>query len=787
MNYITLYLDSRYKLLESKLESTLKKSLEIKEEKIAALEARLEESTNYNQQLRQELKTVKKNYEALKQRQDEERMVQSSPPISGEDNKWERESQETTRELLKVKDRLIEVERNNATLQAEKQALKTQLKQLETQNSNLQAQILALQRQTVSLQEQNTTLQTQNAKLQVENSTLNSQSTSLMNQNAQLLIQQSSLENENESVIKEREDLKSLYDSLIKDHEKLELLHEHQASEYESLISKHGTLKSAHKNLEVEHRDLEDRYNQLLKQKGQLEDLEKMLKVEQEKMLLENKNHETVAAEYKKLCGENDRLNHTYSQLLKETEVLQTDHKNLKSLLNNSKLEQTRLEAEFSKLKEQYQQLDITSTKLNNQCELLSQLKGNLEEENRHLLDQIQTLMLQNRTLLEQNMESKDLFHVEQRQYIDKLNELRRQKEKLEEKIMDQYKFYDPSPPRRRGNWITLKMRKLIKSKKDINRERQKSLTLTPTRSDSSEGFLQLPHQDSQDSSSVGSNSLEDGQTLGTKKSSTMNDLVQSMVLAGQWTGSTENLEVPDDISTGKRRKELGAMAFSTTAINFSTVNSSAGFRSKQLVNNKDTTSFEDISPQGVSDDSSTGSRVHASRPASLDSGRTSTSNSNNNASLHEVKAGAVNNQSRPQSHSSGEFSLLHDHEAWSSSGSSPIQYLKRQTRSSPVLQHKISETLESRHHKIKTGSPGSEVVTLQQFLEESNKLTSIQIKSSSQENLLDEVMKSLSVSSDFLGKDKPVSCGLARKTYTRHSRKDKISKRIFSVTTIKR
>ncbi|XP_029087822.1 girdin isoform X4 [Monodon monoceros] len=781
--------DDRYKLLESKLESTLKKSLEIKEEKIAALEARLEESTNYNQQLRQELKTVKKNYEALKQRQDEEKMVQSSPPVSGEDNKWERESQETTRELLKVKDRLIEVERNNATLQAEKQALKTQLKQLETQNNNLQAQILALQRQTVSLQEQNTTLQTQNAKLQVENSTLNSQSTSLMNQNAQLLIQQSSLENENESVIKEREDLKSLYDSLIKDHEKLELLHERQASEYESLIAKHGTLKSAHKNLEVEHKDLEDRYNQLLKQKGHLEDLEKTLKVEQEKMLLKNKNHETVAAEYKKLCGENDRLNHTYNQLLKETEVLQTDHKNLKSLLNSSRLEQTRLEAEYSKLKEQYQQLDITSTKLNNQCELLSQLKGNLEEENRHLLDQIQTLMLQNRTLLEQNMESKDLFHVEQRQYIDKLNELRRQKEKLEEKIMDQYKFYDPSPPRRRGNWITLKMRKLIKSKKDINRERQKSLTLTPTRSDSSEGFLQLPHQDSQDSSSVGSNSLEDGQTLGTKKSSmvalkrlpflrnrpkdkdkmkacyrrsmSMNDLVQSMVLAGgQWTGSTENLEVPDDIATGKRRKELGAMAFSTTAINFSTVNSSTGFRSKQLVNNKDTTSFEDVSPQGISDDSSTGSRVHASRPASLDSGRTSTSNSNNNASLHEVK-GAVNIQSRPQSHSSGEFSLLHEHEAWSSSGSSPIQYLKRQPKSSPVLQHK---TLESRaHHKVKTGSPGSEVVTLQQFLEESNKLTSIQIKPSSQENLLDEVMKSLSVSSDFLGKNKPVSCGLAR------------------------
>ncbi|XP_015138822.1 girdin isoform X17 [Gallus gallus] len=669
--------DDRYKLLESKLESTLKKSLEIKEEKIAALEARLEESTNLNQQLRQELKTVKKNYEALKQRQEEERMVQNPPPRKGEENqsvnKWEKENQETTRELLKVKDRLIEVERNNATLQAEKQALKTQLKQLETQNNNLQAQILALQRQTVSLQEQNTTLQTQNAKLQVENSTLNSQSTSLMNQNAQLLIQQSALENEKEGVLKELEDLKSLYDSLLKDHEKLEHLHERQASEYESLIAKHGSLKSAHKNLEVEHKDLEDRYSQLLKQKVQLEELEKVLKTEQEKMLQQNEKHETVAAEYKKLRDENDRLAHTHDQLLKENEVLQTDHKNLKTLLNNSKLGQTQLEAEFSKLREEYQLLDIKCTKISNQCELLSQLKGNMEEENRHLLDQIQTLMLQNRTLLEQNMESKDLFHVEQRQYIDKLNELRRQKEKLEEKIMDQYKFYEPSPPRRRGNWITLKMRKLMKSKKDVNRERQKSASLTPTRSESSEGFLQLPHQDSQDSSSVGSNSLEDGQVLGTKKS--------------------------------------------TNAM-----------------------SFEDVSPQGISDDSSTGSRVHA---------------------------GVVNNQSRPQSHSSGEFSMLHEHDAWSSSSSSPIQYLKGHTRSSPVLQQRTPETLDRCGRQIKTDSPGSEVVTLQQFLEESNKSTSSEMKSGSEENLLDEVMRSLSESSELAGKEKlrkaSAGCGIVR------------------------
>lgn len=49
---------SRFKMLESEFESSLKKSLQIKEDKMAALEARLQESSNLNQQLRQELKTV---------------------------------------------------------------------------------------------------------------------------------------------------------------------------------------------------------------------------------------------------------------------------------------------------------------------------------------------------------------------------------------------------------------------------------------------------------------------------------------------------------------------------------------------------------------------------------------------------------------------------------------------------------------------------------------------------------------------------------------------------------
>ncbi|XP_035386243.1 girdin isoform X2 [Electrophorus electricus] len=743
--------DARFKLLESKLESTLKSSLEIKEEKIAALEARLQESSNLNQQLRQELKIVKKNYEALRQREEEERMVQSSPPRGGEDSqsisKWEKESHEATRELLKVKDRLIEVERNNATLQAEKQALRTQLKQLDGQSANLQAQILALQRQAASLQENNTTLQTQNAKLQVENS-------ALVAQNAQLQSQQSGMEGERDGAVREREELRTTHELLLRDHEKLAALHERQAVEYEALIGRHGGLKSVHKTLETQHRDLEDRYNQLLKQKAQLEELEKVLKAEQEKMMSEARSHQATATEYRKLKDDNNKLNMTYQQLLKDNEGLQSDHKNLKSQLNAAKLEQTRLEAEFSKLKEQYQQLDITSTKLTNQCELLSQLKGNLEEENRHLLDQIQTLMLQNRTLLEQTMESKDLFHVEQRQYIDKLNELRRQKEKLEEKIMDQYKFYDPSPPRRRGNWITLKMRKLIRPK---GRERMRSLTVAPIRSESSDGFSAgtLAPPDSHDSSSMGSGSLDD--TLSQKRSSTlkrlpfmrnrskekdkekaiyrrsmsMNDLLQTMAPAGgQWSSSTDHLDTPEEAALasaviaaggGQRRKELGTMAYSTTAIDCATLGLPPGHGSKHKLKNRDNVSYEDVTP--VFSDEQSGVRAQ----------------------------GVVNGSlSRPQSESSGELSLSLDADVWSSgsspvlphpplpppssSSSSSLSHAQRSSRQSP-LQLRRGPELAGAPPRRSTGSPGGEVLSLQQFLEESADPR----QSGSQENLTAE------------------------------------------------
>uniref|UniRef100_A0A4W5JQ35 Coiled-coil domain containing 88B n=1 Tax=Hucho hucho TaxID=62062 RepID=A0A4W5JQ35_9TELE len=92
-----------------------------------------------------------------------------------------------------------------------------------------------------------------------------------------------------------------------------------------------------------------------------------------------------------------------------------------------------------------------------------------MEEENRHLLEQNQSLTNHNRDLMEQSLERKDQHHSQQREYQEKMGELRREKQKLVEKIMDQYRVLDPSMPTpskaKKSNWIADRMKKLIKPK----------------------------------------------------------------------------------------------------------------------------------------------------------------------------------------------------------------------------------------------------------------------------------------------------------------------------------
>uniref|UniRef100_A0A8B9ZTH5 Coiled-coil domain containing 88C n=1 Tax=Anas zonorhyncha TaxID=75864 RepID=A0A8B9ZTH5_9AVES len=733
--------DTKYKILESKTESALKTTLAVKDEKIAMLEAQVKDSLNLNQQLQNDLNMVKKEFDALKQTQQDGQHTQNSLRYSTEklipnhqmNDKLETGHREATMELLKLKDRAIELERNNAALHTEKQLLKEQLKHLETQNVSFNNQILTLQKQNIFLQEHNTALQTQTAKLQVENSTLSSQSASLMAQNTLLQNQQTAKENENENLLKQKEQLKAEYESLLQDHEHLASLHERQSTEYEMLINQHSCLKTLHKNLDLEHKGLGERYNSLMKHKAELEELEIVLKNEREVLQQERRSNAITTGENQKLREELDRVNFLHSQLKAEYEGLHSHTKELKTSLNNSQLELNRWQARYDELKEQHQSMDISLTKLDNHCELLSRLKGNLEEENHHLLSQIQMLSQQNQMLLEQNMENKEQYHEEQKQYIDKLNALKRHKEKLEEKIMDQYKFYDPAP-KKKNHWIGARaLVKLIKPKKETARERLKTAAESPPWHPESPETVNSPtasqrlkhQQESQDNTSQGSNSMEERENPAGSSNKVLVDLKQKR--NSHHGGSNDNVEISADSVAKHGCVELGPRTYSTSAIHLHTSTPISRLQSRP----KGYNSEDNLSEQSPEVEFAS-TRQHVSRPNSLESSRNASSSSsplNLKGSLDHIHGRTESLSSEDMVPSREAPALLRDNYPYHSASAvlGPSNRHESSFHRNGLLSHDApqkSAPSQSYTGRQRSASPGSEMVTLEEFLEESSRLS---------------------------------------------------------------
>uniref|UniRef100_A0A8B9UWA2 Coiled-coil domain containing 88C n=1 Tax=Anas zonorhyncha TaxID=75864 RepID=A0A8B9UWA2_9AVES len=751
--------DTKYKILESKTESALKTTLAVKDEKIAMLEAQVKDSLNLNQQLQNDLNMVKKEFDALKQTQQDGQHTQNSLRYSTEklipnhqmNDKLETGHREATMELLKLKDRAIELERNNAALHTEKQLLKEQLKHLETQNVSFNNQILTLQKQNIFLQEHNTALQTQTAKLQVENSTLSSQSASLMAQNTLLQNQQTAKENENENLLKQKEQLKAEYESLLQDHEHLASLHERQSTEYEMLINQHSCLKTLHKNLDLEHKGLGERYNSLMKHKAELEELEIVLKNEREVLQQERRSNAITTGENQKLREELDRVNFLHSQLKAEYEGLHSHTKELKTSLNNSQLELNRWQARYDELKEQHQSMDISLTKLDNHCELLSRLKGNLEEENHHLLSQIQMLSQQNQMLLEQNMENKEQYHEEQKQYIDKLNALKRHKEKLEEKIMDQYKFYDPAP-KKKNHWIGARaLVKLIKPKKETARERLKTAAESPPWHPESPETVNSPtasqrlkhQQESQDNTSQGSNSMEERENPAGSSNKVLVDLKQKR--NSHHGGSNDNVEISADSVAKHGCVELGPRTYSTSAIHLHTSTPISRLQSRP----KGYNSEDNLSEQSPEVEFAS-TRQHVSRPNSLESSRNASSSSsplNLKGSLDHIHGRTESLSSEDMVPSREAPALLRDNYPYHSASAvlGPSNRHESSFHRNGLLSHDApqkSAPSQSYTGRQRSASPGSEMVTLEEFLEESSRLSPPSDTSNNRDDLLSDYFK---------------------------------------------
>lgn len=71
---------------------------------------------------------------------------------------------------------------------------------------------------------------------------------------------------------------------------------------------------------------------------------------------------------------------------------------------------------------------------------MLMQMTSGLDNNRRSLMDHVSVLLNQYHDLLTHSMDDKEHYHMEEKIYRDQVNNLSRQKEKLEEKIMEYYR-----------------------------------------------------------------------------------------------------------------------------------------------------------------------------------------------------------------------------------------------------------------------------------------------------------------------------------------------------------
>ncbi|XP_053604455.1 protein Daple [Plodia interpunctella] len=286
--------------------------------------------------------------------------------------------------------------------------------------------------------------QAENAKLQVNVATLNSQNGSLISQQMTLQLANSQLAAEKEEVIKQLEVLKDKQDNLLRDQVALQTLHEQLNSEYELLLSEREPVKIALRDIKLENRELKEK----------LEICEKRItdfELERENLKIESRNLTNLRAEHSKLKDDFRNLFTASDRLKNEYRNMQEEYRNLRSEVAQLKLRNTEISGEMNTKLEIITSMELEINKTNQHCEMLVQMNKSLDADRRSLMDHVSQLLTQYHELLAHSLKDKQHYHEEEKMFADKVNALCRQKEKLEEKIMEHYKKLDNCTTKRRG------------------------------------------------------------------------------------------------------------------------------------------------------------------------------------------------------------------------------------------------------------------------------------------------------------------------------------------------
>ncbi|XP_063622148.1 protein Daple [Cydia splendana] len=286
--------------------------------------------------------------------------------------------------------------------------------------------------------------QAENAKLQVNIATLNSQNGSLISQQMTLQLANSQLAAEKEEILKQLEVLKDKQDNLLRDQVALQTLHEQLNTEYEMLLSEREPVKVSLRDLKMENRELKEKLVNCEKKVAEYDMERDNLKIESRNLVNLRAEHSKLKDDFRNLFTASDRLKNEYRNM-------QEEYRSLRSEVTQLKLRNTEMSGEINTKVEVITSMELEINKTNQHCEMLVQMNKSLDADRRSLMDHVSQLLTQYHELLAHSLKDKQHYHEEEKMFADKVNALCRQKEKLEEKIMEHYKKLDNCTTKRRG------------------------------------------------------------------------------------------------------------------------------------------------------------------------------------------------------------------------------------------------------------------------------------------------------------------------------------------------
>ncbi|RZF40021.1 hypothetical protein LSTR_LSTR002424 [Laodelphax striatellus] len=303
-------------------------------------------------------------------------------------------------------------------------------------------------------------LATANAHLQVNLATLQSQVTSLNSQHTALQLANSQLVAEKEEILNEHAKQTKDHQQLLVDQLTLQKLHEQLTGEYEALVKEREQLKAQQRDLRAEQRTLREQYDLLLTQNTKLLAEVDGLKAESRTLNNLRAEHSKLKEDFRNLFAASDKIKTDYRSV-------QEEYRALKLECGRHKLENTELQGELVQRNDMVTSQQVQISKLTSQNEALIQMKNGLEEDRRSLMEHVSVLLSQYHELLTHSLEDKEHYHTEEKLFTDKLNNLCRQKEKLEEKIMEHYRKLDSCPTKKKSFGASL-VRRVRKAGSDL-------------------------------------------------------------------------------------------------------------------------------------------------------------------------------------------------------------------------------------------------------------------------------------------------------------------------------